>query len=217
MTGISLLSRRIRGIRSALGISRKDFARSLWTSSKSVMEWENGKRSPVGMHRRLLSLWEQSLVSLPVRSALQDPRATDPMFLLFVLLRPFYGRRVEIDFPITDNKVSKLARKCAKRGRSGENLTANRIRGIRQDLGFSQGEFAQILWVTYSTLSRWEHGHASPFGMHLRILNLLEENVNRPYFKAILRTPRRADHLYLLHQLLEPQYGDRPIIKPRQQ
>jgi DNA-binding transcriptional regulator YiaG len=169
------------------------------------------------MHHRLLALWEQGLVSLSLRTALQDSRAADPMFLLFRLLRPLYRKRPENGIPVADIRVSAPARMCPKRRRSAESLTPSHIRGIRKALGFSQGEFAHILWVTYSTLSRWEHGHAPPFGMHLRILSLLEQNLSSPYLKATLRSPRRADHLFLLHQLLEPLYSDRPIIKPRHQ
>ena len=181
------------------------------------MEWENGKRSPVGMHQRLLNLLEQGLMNPSFRTALQDPRATDAMFLLFRLLQPLYRNLSENAVPVEDRRVPALGRRCAKRRRPAESLTPSNIQDIRKTLGFSQGEFAHILWVTYSTLSRWEHGHAPPFGMHLRILTLLEQNLSSPYFKATLRSPRKADHLFLLYQLLEPLYGDRTFLSSRTQ
>jgi transcriptional regulator with XRE-family HTH domain len=66
-------------------------------------------------------------------------------------------------------------------------MTPARVRRIRRALGFTQEEFARTLWVTYTTLNRWEAGRAAPTGMHLRILRLLEENVERPSFRAALR------------------------------
>ena len=53
------------------------------------------------------------------------------------------------------------------------NMTPSRVRKIRKTLGFSQEEFARTLWVTYSTINRWEAGRASPFGVHLRTAKLL--------------------------------------------
>ena len=47
----------------------------------------------------------------------------------------------------------------------------------------SQHDFARVLWVTYSTLSRWELGYAVPFGLHLRILLQLEKQLGSAEFK----------------------------------
>jgi DNA-binding transcriptional regulator YiaG len=207
--------RRIRQIRRTLGFSRRDFARTLWAASKTVMEWESGKRSPVGMHHRLLALWEQGLVNSSFRTALQDPRASDPMFLLFRLLRPLYWNRSANDIPAAEKTVAPLSSSSTKNSLAAKHLTPGRIQAIRNSLGFSQGDFAHFLWITYSTLNRWEHGHAPPFGMHLRILSLLEQNLRTPAFQATLRSPRSADHLFLLHQLLEYSFGDRPILKSK--
>ncbi len=199
--------RRIRTIRRALGFSRRDFARTLWAASKTVMEWESGKRSPVGMHQRLLVLWEQSLVNSPLQSALQDRRACDPMFLLFRLLHALYGHQPVNGISTEAKKSSAPFPKCSKNAPVAAHFAPRRIQEIRKSLGFSQGEFAQFLWITYSTLNRWEHGLAPPFGMHLRILTLLERHSRTPSFQAILRSPRRADHLFLLHQLLHSTYA----------
>lgn len=36
------------------------------------------------------------------------------------------------------------------------------IRDIRQQLGLSQEDFASVIGVTFSTVNRWENGHAKP-------------------------------------------------------
>jgi DNA-binding transcriptional regulator YiaG len=36
------------------------------------------------------------------------------------------------------------------------------IRDIRLNLGLSQEEFASLIGVTFSTVNRWENGHAKP-------------------------------------------------------
>jgi transcriptional regulator with XRE-family HTH domain len=87
-------------------------------------------------------------------------------------------------------------------------MTSSRMRRIRKALGLSQHDFARVLWVTYSTLSRWERGLAVPFGMHLRILMLLEKGLAKPRFQSVLRDPRAEDPFFLLHQLLKPLYND---------
>ena len=89
-------------------------------------------------------------------------------------------------------------------------MTPGHVRRIRKALGLSQHDFARVLWVTYSTLSRWERGFAAPFGMHLKILKLLEQGLAKPRFKSSLQDPRADDPFFLLHQLLEPLYDDRP-------
>jgi hypothetical protein len=75
----------------------------------------------------------------------------------------------------------------------------------------SQGDFARVLWVTYSTLSRWELGYAVPFGLHLHILMQLEKQSARPFFKATLKDPRLDDPMFLLYRLLKPLYAARKL------
>jgi putative transcriptional regulator len=86
-------------------------------------------------------------------------------------------------------------------------MTPSRVRNIRKAMGFSQEEFARFLWITYSTLNRWEAGRAAPFGMHLRILELLDNQLTTPSFRAALRNPRAVDPMFLLYRLLRPFYG----------
>jgi transcriptional regulator with XRE-family HTH domain len=88
-------------------------------------------------------------------------------------------------------------------------MTPTRIRRIRKTLGMSQHDFARVLWVTYSTLSRWELGYATPFGLHLRILMQLQKQITRPSFEATLKDPRADDPMFLLYQLLKPIYATR--------
>ena len=95
-------------------------------------------------------------------------------------------------------------------------MTPSRIRKIRKMLGMSQHDFARVLWVTYSTLSRWELGYAVPFGLHLSILEQLKSQVARPAFMETLKDPRADDPLFLLHRLLRPLYADgpKPLVRP---
>ena len=86
-------------------------------------------------------------------------------------------------------------------------ITPSQVRKIRKAMGTSQEEFARFLWVTYSTLNRWEAGRAVPFGMHLRILELLEKHLATSSFRAALQSPRAVDPLFLLYRLLRPLYG----------
>ena len=82
---------RIRKIRKALGISQKEFGRILWAASTTVEQWESGECAPVGMHHRLLRLWEQGLANPSLSSTLKSPEANDdPMYLLYRLLQPLY-------------------------------------------------------------------------------------------------------------------------------
>jgi len=87
-------------------------------------------------------------------------------------------------------------------------ISASEIRRIRKTMGFSQEEFARFLWVTYSTLNRWEARRAVPFGLPLQILTMLQKDMYSPSFKATLRDPRAVDPLFLLYRLLKPRYGN---------
>jgi transcriptional regulator with XRE-family HTH domain len=90
-------------------------------------------------------------------------------------------------------------------------MTPSRIRKIRKALGMSQYDFARVLWVTYSTLSRWELAYAVPFGLHLRILIQLKKQLARPSFRATLKGPRADDPMFLLYRLLKPLYATRKL------
>jgi len=86
-----LTAHRVRQIRKKTRFSRPEFARALWVARKTVREWETGGRSPVGAHRRLLLLYDHGLSNRYFHQTLSDPRARDPLFLLYRLLEPLYG------------------------------------------------------------------------------------------------------------------------------
>ena len=86
-------------------------------------------------------------------------------------------------------------------------ISAAEVRAIRKALGFTQEEFARFLWVTFSTLNRWEAGRAVPFGMALQILILLKSKRNGKDFRNYVRNSRSEDLTFLLYQLLKSRYG----------
>jgi DNA-binding XRE family transcriptional regulator len=90
-------------------------------------------------------------------------------------------------------------------------MTPARIRKIRKALGFSQEDFAHILWVTWTTVNRWETGAAKPYGLHLRVLQLLESQLSTHRFRASLQDPRSGDPMFLLYRLLQPLYKENVI------
>jgi DNA-binding XRE family transcriptional regulator len=95
-------------------------------------------------------------------------------------------------------------------------ITPARVRKIRKALDFSQESFAHILWVTWTTVNRWETGAAEPNGIHLRILQLLEQQLSTRFFRATLRDPRAGDPMFLLFRLLEPVYQHPRAREPRE-
>jgi transcriptional regulator with XRE-family HTH domain len=82
---------RIRKIRQGLGLSKKELGRVLWAAEITVNRWESGGRVPIGIHYRLLILFEQHLASPVLRAALRDPRGVNPMFFIYRLLELVYG------------------------------------------------------------------------------------------------------------------------------
>src|ERR1700722_5586497 len=98
-----------------------------------------------------------------------------------------------------------------RRKRTPTDMTSSRVRKIRKSLGFSQQDFAHILWVTWTTVSRWETGFAAPSGVHLRILNILEQHRTSRTLRPALRDPRSGDPMFVLYRLLEPLYSSRPV------
>ena len=96
-------------------------------------------------------------------------------------------------------------------------MTSTRVRRIRKALRFSQEEFGHILWATWATVNRWEAGSASPHGVHLRILQLLEKQLSSRAFRASLEDPRAGDPLFLLYRLLQPLYRESVAKTSRRQ
>ena len=54
-------------------------------------------------------------------------------------------------------------------------FTPSRIRSIRRRLNVSQPVFAQLLYVTKATASKWEQGLRRPSGSALRLLEIAEK------------------------------------------
>jgi DNA-binding XRE family transcriptional regulator len=94
-------------------------------------------------------------------------------------------------------------------------MTPARVRKIRKAFALSQEDFAHVLWVTWTTVNRWESGAAAPHGIHLRILTLLERRQAIPAFRAALRDSRAGDPMFLLYRLLEPLYGEVASKRPQ--
>ena len=54
-------------------------------------------------------------------------------------------------------------------------FTPSRIRSIRRRLNVSQPVFAELLYVTKATASKWEQGLRKPSGSALRLLEIAEK------------------------------------------
>lgn len=82
---------RVRKIRKALRLTQERFAQLLGVSWTTVHRWEAGSSRPTGMGLRMLVLVEGAVASQQFRLVLSDPRASDPMFLMYRLLGTTYG------------------------------------------------------------------------------------------------------------------------------
>jgi DNA-binding transcriptional regulator YiaG len=54
-----------------------------------------------------------------------------------------------------------------------EELTGVEIKVLRKGLGLTQEEFAHAVAVTFSTVNRWENGHAKPSKLARRAIEQL--------------------------------------------
>lgn len=54
-----------------------------------------------------------------------------------------------------------------------EDFTGEEIRALRKRLGLTQEEFAHAVAVTFSTVNRWENGHAKPSKLARRAIETL--------------------------------------------
>ena len=82
---------RIRELRKALGFSQEKLAQFLGVSWTTIHRWEAGATGPSGTALRTLNLLEKAVRDPRFQRALEDPRASDPMFVMHVLLQMFYG------------------------------------------------------------------------------------------------------------------------------
>ena len=54
-----------------------------------------------------------------------------------------------------------------------QDVSASAIRELRKSLGLTQEEFAHAVAVTFSTVNRWENGHAKPSKLARRAIETL--------------------------------------------
>ena len=54
-----------------------------------------------------------------------------------------------------------------------EDVSGTEIRELRKRLGLTQEEFAHAVAVTFSTVNRWENGHAKPSKLARRAIESL--------------------------------------------
>jgi DNA-binding transcriptional regulator YiaG len=59
--------------------------------------------------------------------------------------------------------------------RAGPSLTTEEIRGLREQLGFTQRDLARLLGLSESSVSLWEAGKRTPRGPAQRLLKLIAE------------------------------------------
>lgn len=85
---------RIRELRKALGFSQEKLAQFLGVSWTTIHRWEAGATGPSGTALRTLNLLERANRDPGFQRALGDPRASDPMYVMHVLLQMFYGGKL---------------------------------------------------------------------------------------------------------------------------
>jgi DNA-binding transcriptional regulator YiaG len=54
-----------------------------------------------------------------------------------------------------------------------DEISGSEIKELRMRLGLTQEEFAHALAVTFSTVNRWENGHAKPSKLAVRAIRSL--------------------------------------------
>jgi DNA-binding transcriptional regulator YiaG len=59
-----------------------------------------------------------------------------------------------------------------------QEVSADAIRELRKRLGLTQEEFAHAVAVTFSTVNRWENGHARPSKLARRAIEALSGRKN---------------------------------------
>jgi len=84
---------RILRIRKALGYTQEKFAQIIGVSWTTVHRWEAGSSAPTGTGLRSLLLLERAITDPGFESVLRDPRANDPMFVMYSVLGSVYANR----------------------------------------------------------------------------------------------------------------------------
>jgi len=84
---------RIRSIRKTLGFSQEKLAQLLGVTWTTVHRWEAGATGPTGNSLRILGLLEKATMDPAFDRVLKDPRASDPMYLMYMLLEQYFAGR----------------------------------------------------------------------------------------------------------------------------
>jgi DNA-binding transcriptional regulator YiaG len=71
--------------------------------------------------------------------------------------------------------MSRKRKKTAGRERQFENMSAEEVKTIRQQLGLSQEKFAQELGFTGKTVYCWEAGRSTPSKLHADLIRKFAE------------------------------------------
>ena len=74
-----------------------------------------------------------------------------------------------------------------------QQISGDRIRELRQEMGLTQEEFARVVAVTFSTVNRWENGHAKPSKLARRALETLAGTLAGPATSS--REAGAANHM----------------------
>lgn len=66
----------------------------------------------------------------------------------------------------------------AKEKQEESNWPPEEVRALRAATGLTQEEFSRIAGVTFSTINRWENGHAAPSRLASKGLDEIKKNPN---------------------------------------
>ena len=90
MAYAAMTGERVRRLRQKLGLTQERLAQLLGVSWTTVNRWEAGASSPTGMAARLLMLLERAGHDREFVLTLNDPKSSDPLFVIYQLLRGVY-------------------------------------------------------------------------------------------------------------------------------
>lgn len=132
---IGNIGERIKNIRSSLGLSQADFARKIHVTQTTISDWESGKYTPPAKNLHIISdIFPVHLDWLFT--------GTGQMMTKLLPLR---------SFGVYEDDQGEI------NGNIGE-----RIKALREALGFSQARFAADVLVSQTTISDWESGKYIP-------------------------------------------------------
>ncbi len=97
---------------------------------------------------------------------------------------------------------------------------ASRIREVRLTFDITQEHLAQLLGVSWTSVSRWEQGRRRPTPASARLLAVLERACFDPDLVTRVRSPAIRDPLAVMRDVFEgiltkPPAPPRPAAGPR--